>query len=203
MNRRELVLIGLVAGLAPVALRAAVPADLVARLRRGGHNIYFRHSLTMRANQPDDDLTSCAQQRNLTEAGVALAREIGRRIRELRLPIGEVLASPYCRCADTARWAFGRVTVADWLESPDRAETAPEKQRVLRLKSALATPPAAGTNAVFVAHGNNLNALTRLHDWPALPIEEGEAVAFAPDGASIPPVVARIRGIEWRNLAAS
>lgn len=41
-------------------------------LRAGGLIIFFRHGLTMRTGQPDDDLSSCANQRNLTEAGDSL-----------------------------------------------------------------------------------------------------------------------------------
>jgi hypothetical protein len=203
MERRSFVIGGLAICLAPLSGRAEAPPDLVARLRQGGFNLYFRHSLTKRANQPDDDLTSCAEQRNLTEDGVALAREIGQHIRALRLPIGEVLASPYCRCVDTARWAFDRVAVADWLESNGDPRSASEQQRLQRLKTALTSRPPAGLNAVFVAHGFNLIGLSRLHDWPSLPIAEGEAAIFEPTGVAIPPVLARVKGTEWRNFAAT
>lgn len=203
MERRSFVIGGLAVCLAPLSVRAEAPPDLVARLRQGGFNLYFRHSLTNRANQPDDDLTSCVQQRNLTEDGVALAREIGQRIRALRLPIGEVLASPYCRCVDTARWAFDRVTVTDWLESNGDPRSASEQQRLQRLKTALTSRPPAGLNAVFVAHGFNLIGMSRLHGWPSLPIAEGEAAIFEPDGAAIPRVLARVKGTEWRNFAST
>lgn len=202
MRRRRFLLIALTGLLAPTSLRAQGPGKAIDRLRTGGLNIYFRHSLTVRANQPDDDLTSCAGQRNLTEAGVALARDIGRQIRGLRVPIGEVLASPYCRCVDTARWAFGRVAVADWLETNGDPRDEPERRRLAALKDKLAARPPVGSNRVLVAHGNNLNGLTRLYDWPRLPIEEAEAVVFEPATAAVPPTVARIRGTEWRNLAA-
>lgn len=202
MQRRSVLLLSLAAAFAPRASAAQGRGDLATRLRAGGHNIYFRHSLTLRADQPDDDVTSCAKQRNLTEAGVALAREIGQRIHALHVPVGAVLSSPYCRCVDTARWAFDRVAVADWLETDGDADGAPERARLLRLKAALAAPPVAGSNAVFVAHGNNLAGLARLHRWPPLPIEEAEAVILRPDGTSIPELVARLKGTEWRGVEA-
>ena len=38
---------------------------------------------------------------------------IGSEFKALNIPVGNVIASPFCRCMDTARIAFGRVTAAD------------------------------------------------------------------------------------------
>jgi phosphohistidine phosphatase SixA len=48
-----------------------------------------------------------ARQRNLTDGGRADARAIGAAIRSLGIPIGEVLASPFCRTRETAELIFG------------------------------------------------------------------------------------------------
>lgn len=196
MRRRDFLLTGLI-GAMPWRAAGAAQGPLLEQLRAGGLNIYFRHSLTERAGQPDDDLTSCATQRNLTEAGVALAREIGRRIRLLRVPVGTVLSSPYCRCVDTARWAFERVTVADWLETDGNPQGTAERRRLQRLAMALSGAPAHRANDIFVAHGNNLAGLALLHRWPALPIDEAEAVIVRPNGSAVPEIVARVRGLDW------
>jgi hypothetical protein len=140
---------------------SANQARLVERLRAGGFNIFFRHSLTMRLGQPD--------------------------------------ASPYCRCVDTARLAFGRVEIAPWLETDGDDSGAPERARLVRLRDALSQSPARGVNDVFVAHGNNLAGLARLHGYPALPIEEAEAVIFRP-GTSPASVLARRTGAQWLAL---
>jgi phosphohistidine phosphatase SixA len=178
---------------------SANQASLVEMLRAGGLNIFFRHSLTMRQGQPDDDLTSCERQRNLTEAGRQLANRIGAAFRALALPVGAVRASPYCRCVDTARLAFGRVEMAPWLETDGDDSGAPERARLVRLRDALAQSPARGVNDVFVAHGNNLAGLAKLHGYPALAIEEAEAVIFRP-GTSPALVLARRTGAQWLEL---
>jgi phosphohistidine phosphatase SixA len=54
-----------------------------------------------------------ARQRNLTDAGRADARAIGAAIRALGIPIGRVLASPFCRTRETAELIFGRATVSN------------------------------------------------------------------------------------------
>jgi broad specificity phosphatase PhoE len=200
MHRRTL-LLSLVAGLAVRDGGAQPVPGLRDRLRRGGFNIFFRHSLTIRAGQPDDDLTSCERQRNLTEAGRAVARDIGQAVRGHSIPIGRVLASPYCRCVDTARLAFGAATVVEWLETNGDDATADEQRRLRLLAAALAASPAAGVNAAFVAHGNNLVGLARRHGWPALPIDEAEAVVFEPAGGALPRVAARLKADAWAALA--
>lgn len=172
---------------------------LVEMLRGGGFNIFFRHSLTMRLGQPDDDLTSCARQRNLTEAGRQLASRIGAAFRALAVPVGVVRASPYCRCVDTAQLAFGRVEVVPWLETDGDDSGEPERARLARLRDVLAAPPARGVNDIFVAHGNNLAGLAKLHGYPPLPIAEAESVVFRPGPAPVA-VVARRTGAQWVEL---
>ena len=83
------------------------PADLVRQLREGGYVLYMRHASTD-FSQNDSRMKSyedCASQRNLTEKGRQEAREIGGHVKRLRIPIGEVLASPFCRTMETARLA--------------------------------------------------------------------------------------------------
>jgi len=181
-----------------LALVAAAPTLLPA-LRAGGLSLYFRHSLTLRANQPDDDLSTCVSQRNLTEEGRAVAQDIGAAIRELGIPIGEVWSSPYCRCVDTATLAFARATVVPWLESDGKFNTPAERARLAELARLLRTP-ASGGNRVVSAHGNNLYGLHEVYDWELLPIPEAECVVYRP--AATPAVLGRVTHDRWRALAA-
>lgn len=199
MLSRRSVLIGsgLVAGWPWIA--RANQTSLIETLRGGGFNIYFRHSLTVRLGQPDNDLTNCANQRNLTESGRQLAVRIGAAFRALGVPVGAVRSSPYCRCVDTAQLAFGRVEVVPWLETDGDDSGEPERARLVRLRDALVAPPARGVNDVFVAHGNNLGGLAKLHGYPPLPIAEAESVVFRP-GPAPAAVVARLTGVQWVEL---
>ena len=95
--------------------RSRLPAPaLLSALRAGGYILYFRHTATD-FGQNDEQMTGfedCANQRNLTDGGRADARAIGAAIRSLGIPIGEVLASPFCRTRETAELIFGRSTVS-------------------------------------------------------------------------------------------
>jgi hypothetical protein len=193
-SRRQLLAAGL---LLPFAA-AAAPA-LLAALRAGGRNLYFRHSLTQRLNQPDNDFTNCATQRNLTEEGRRVAQDIGAAIRELGIPVGEVLSSPYCRCVDTAALAFGQVSVVPWLETNGKYNTPPERARLAELARVLRAPLSGG-NRVLSAHGNNLYGMHEVYDWDLLPIQEGECVVYSP--AETPEVLGRVVHNGWRMLAA-
>jgi virginiamycin B lyase len=99
-----------VAGAAPSQERLEGRA-LVRALQDGGYVIYFRHAATdfSREDTNKRNLRDCRTQRNLNAKGRAHARAIGRGFRELRIPVGTVLASRYCRTRQTASLAFGRV----------------------------------------------------------------------------------------------
>jgi phosphohistidine phosphatase SixA len=51
--------------------------------------------------------------RQLNDEGRAQSRLIGQTIKEFNIPIGEVYSSSFCRCEETAKLAFDRVTSTD------------------------------------------------------------------------------------------
>ena len=169
---------------------------LVDALRTGGLVVYFRHAATdFGANDIDmTDYTDCRNQRNLTDAGRADARLIGSAIQRLGLPIGDVLASPFCRTMETATLFFGRaVATPAVLGGP--AAAGPEKYAgLVRL---LSTSPPAGVDLVIVGHANPFRAVS---DIPLL--AEGEAAVLRPLGTQGFHLVARIPKDGWDALAA-
>jgi phosphohistidine phosphatase SixA len=70
-------------------------------LAAGGHVLLLRHAATT-GDDRDVDVDNCSTQRNLSEAGRAQARAIGRVLRERGIQIGRAIASQYCRTKETA-----------------------------------------------------------------------------------------------------
>jgi hypothetical protein len=79
-------------------------------LREGGNVLVVRHAKTdmLAKDARGGDFADCSWQRNLSPMGREASREMGDAVRLLGIPVGEVSSSPYCRCMDTARLAFGR-----------------------------------------------------------------------------------------------
>jgi hypothetical protein len=183
-------------------LRAAdVPGDaltgpaLLSALRAGGLILYFRHTSTD-FGQNDDQMSGyedCARQRNLTDRGRNEARAIGVAIARLHIPIGEVLASPFCRTRETAQLIFGRMQVdAAVRGGPASDDSAGRYDGLRRL---LSTPPAAGTVLAIASHGNPFRAVAG-----APYLAEGEAAVVRPLGADGFRVIARIPKDGWNAL---
>ena len=110
-------------------------------MRDGGLILYFRHTSTD-FGQNDDQMTGyedCARQRNLTDRGRDEARAIGAAIERLRIPIGDVLASPFCRTRETAQLIFGRATVSPAVRGGPANPTTSD--RYAELRTLLSTPP--------------------------------------------------------------
>ena len=172
-------------------------AALLQTLRAGGLILYFRHTSTD-FGQNDDAMSGyedCARQRNLTDNGRDEARRIGAAIKRLDIPIGDVLASPFCRTRETAQLIFGRATVAPAVRGgPARPET---NDRYAELRKLLSTPPRAGTNLAIASHGNPFRAVT-----DTAYLAEGEAAVIRPLGAQGFRIVARIPKDGWDALTA-
>jgi hypothetical protein len=182
----------------PDPAHALEGAALVKALRAGNLTLYFRHTATD-FSQSDASMKGydeCALQRNLSDAGRRQAREIGDWVRKLGLPVGEVIASPFCRTMETGRLMFGRAepsTVVRGYEGTSSASADYSK-----LVALLASPPAKpGTLRMVTSHGNPFRAIA---GPPHL--EEGEAAVLKPAHGNFV-VVARIKAGDWERLAAA
>ncbi|UUZ67897.1 histidine phosphatase family protein [Polaromonas sp. P2-4] len=79
-------------------------------LKGGGQVILIRHALTTPGvGDPEGmKLGDCSTQRNLNDEGRAHARQLGEAFRTRGVTVRRVLSSPWCRCTETARLAFGK-----------------------------------------------------------------------------------------------
>lgn len=170
----------------------AARAALNDALRAGGHVLFIRHAATDRidgghatdrAEWPRD------RQRNLSRLGIAQARRIGDRVRNLGIPVGEVRASPFFRCMETAELAFGRVDADPRLIDPRQSGGPPG--RLGHIRREIARLPAPGTNTVLVGHVGTMTMTGTVG------VQEGETVVFRPDGAGGSAMVARLAAEAW------
>ena len=173
------------------------PAEIVAGLQKGGYIVYFRHTATdfSKNDQNMKDFDDCANQRNLTDDGRAQARKVGEAWKRLTIPVGRVLASPFCRTREVAQLMFGRYDRA--LDVRGGPSSAGDSIRYRPLATLLQTPPARGTNDVISSHGNPFRAL---HPDLAY-LSEGEAAIIEPaksNGGHR--VVGRITWDQWPGV---
>lgn len=178
-------------------------AALVRMLRAGGFNIYFRHAETD-WSQSDHvrnagDWVSCdpTRIRQLSDAGREQARAVGAAMRALGIPVGLVLASPYCRTVETAELlGVGQVERTTDVMNMRVAEYFGGREAIVRTaRRRLATVPAPGTNTVIVAHGNVARDATPVYPG------EAEGVVFKPGEEGGFAVVARLPPAAWERLA--
>lgn len=193
---RRALLIAAAAALAGCATRGPlpegseeIPDDLVERLRAGGHVIYFRHGATDR-NGTDGPSMPRAEQRLLSEEGIAQSRRIGRRFRALGIPVGPVLTSPMYRCLEMGQIAFDKATVDPQLLNA--ANDLFDLEGVTaHLRGLLSAPVAPGENRILISHKPNLLRVAGLSLAPA------EAAVFRPVAGPSFQLVARVLAEEW------
>lgn len=170
--------------------------QLLSELRQGGYVLYFRHAATD-FSQNDEKMKSyedCGSQRNLVDRGRSEARAAGAAIHDLKIPVGRVLASPFCRTVETAQLIFGR---AEKLSEVRGGPAVPGgSDRYAELRKILATPVPAGVNLIVVSHGNPFVSVA----GPPY-LAEGEAAVVKPLGQDFR-VVARVRIDGWEALKA-
>ena len=161
-----------------VVAPAAVSTDeqIWVLLNGGGQVILIRHAITTPGvgDPPGMRLEDCSTQRNLTDEGRRDARRLGEGFRARGIVVDRVLSSPWCRCLETARLAFG--TVEAWQPLSNlfgRGEARIDQVRQLQV---LAGERRTGSNVVLVTHGSTISALTGVMPAPA------EMVVVTPQG---------------------
>jgi phosphohistidine phosphatase SixA len=178
--------------------------ELLDAMRTQAVIIYFRHFPTQRDPRRDDmrswfhgrltldEFTDCSWQRELHPFGRELAKSVGAQLDKLSLRINKVLASPYCRCIESAQLVTGRNPELDLGLIYPRAEHTTERMETafqnILLDSRNWSP---GTLTVVVGHRNVVDAFGSVH--------EGDAVVFIREGNSYR-VAAKIAASEWLSV---
>ena len=186
--------------------------ELHERLMQGGYIIYFRHN--DRAKIPDVNMVDALAHLTepeiinpdykeglcLTEYGHRQSWYLERIFGLLALPIDKVIASPICRCVETAQGIFGRVDELDY-DMVYKTILPPEEREAVfaRRRATLETPPPAGKNTVIVAHSSG-----SLHDVGLMipDLVEGGAVVLKPDGNGEIHFVAILKPRDWALMLA-
>ena len=148
MHRRRLTL-----GALLLPLGAAAFDSEAARLLRAGRAVaVFRHAEAPGTYDPPGlVLADCSTQRNLDDEGRAQSRRLGAGFAAAGLTPLRVRSSPWCRCLDTARLAFGSAETWAALGSPSGRGAAERQAQGALLQSALTQLPAVGFE-VWVTH---------------------------------------------------
>jgi broad specificity phosphatase PhoE len=197
------VLLASFVALAPGAL-AQTPQSVAAALKEGGHVIVFRHGATNRDMADTDPLNvddpnNVSKQRQLSERGRQVAREIAGAFKTLKIPIGSVYTSKFFRAVETGRLLSGKdvVTTADISEGGQVVTPIENDRRAEAMRKLAATVPAKGTNTLVVTHKPNImDAFGK--DW--FDVREGEASIFKPDGSGKFVLVGRVQAAQWAEL---
>jgi phosphohistidine phosphatase SixA len=176
--------------------------SLLSALKRGGYVLYFRHFQSDHSVWDEDPIKpkqaemtvqqirgSCDQQRPLSEYGRKRARDVGKAIRNLGVPIGSVFSSPYCRVIESALLVAGRPPNATLYDLMHRGGNYTAEMMNRNIRPYLAQIPAKGTNTLLVAHRPQMDSIKF--------IEEGECFVFRPTGGESFDLVGTIYDSEW------
>lgn len=175
--------------------------QLKTELLKGGHIIYFRHTQTDTdyADQADPKfvLGDCATQRKLSVKGISDAKYIGGAFALQGIPVGDVIASEYCRAWQGADLAFGghvKDKRLNFLPFEDYTEAQVEEMKTT-VMPLLTTAPQKGKNTIIFGHDDIFEAATGIYVAP-----QGTAYVLTPDGKGSFVIQAKVNLSRWGQL---
>ena len=171
---------------------------LVSALRQGGHVLVMRHATSPR-EAPDKQTANpdnTKLERQLDAAGRAGATAMGRALRDLRIPIGQVFTSPTYRALETVTFAqlANPTSVTELGDGGQSMQGVPEAQAAWLRERAAQVPQ--GGNTIIVTHMPNISRA--FPTWGA--VADGETIIARPDGKGGTTVVAKVKIEEWAGL---
>ena len=104
--------------------------------QEGNKIIFIRHALAPGSGDPEGfNLKDCSTQRNLDQEGINQSKKIGLLFEKNNISIDQVLSSQWCRCKDTAKYAFKKYKefspLNSTFQSPNKRKV---KQQIKELK---------------------------------------------------------------------
>ena len=126
---------------------------ILESLKEGGKIIFIRHAYAPGGGDPQNfNINDCSTQRNLSDEGINQSKLIGEFFKTNKIKIGKVLSSEWCRCKDTAKFAFSDFETFDALNSFFSAKFAKnEKKQIKDLKNYIKNWK-SNKNLILVTH---------------------------------------------------
>ena len=130
--------------------------------KEGNKIIFIRHSLAPGGGDPEGfKIDDCKTQRNLNLKGIKQSKRIGKLLKKKKIPIDQVLSSQWCRCKDTAKYAFGDYKEFKALNSTFQSPyNKNEASQIKELFSFIKKWNGNGKNLILVTHYSIITAVT-------------------------------------------
>ena len=101
-----------------ISIKANSNDKIQSLLKEGEKLIFIRHAVAPGGGDPVDfDILRCETQRNLSKEGIAQSKNMGKFFSENNIKIDKVLSSEWCRCKQTAQYAFNKYETKSFLNS--------------------------------------------------------------------------------------
>ena len=132
--------------------------------QEGNKVILIRHSLAPGGGDPAGfKIDDCKTQRNLNQVGINQSKKIGKLFKKNKVPIDQVLSSQWCRCKDTAKYAFGEYGEFTALNSTFQSSyNKNEAKQLKELYEFVNKWDGKGKNLVLVTHYSIITAITNI-----------------------------------------
>tara|TARA_B100001093_G_C26422907_1_gene840628 strand:- start:129 stop:692 length:564 start_codon:yes stop_codon:yes gene_type:complete len=130
--------------------------------QEGNKIILIRHALAPGGGDPVGfKINDCKTQRNLNKAGIDQSKRIGELFKKNEILIDQVLSSQWCRCKDTAKYAFKKFKVFSALNSTfqfphDKNET----KQLEEIKKFVKKWDGKEKNLILITHYSIITAIT-------------------------------------------
>ena len=131
-------------------------------VQEGNKIILIRHSLAPGGGDPAGfKIDDCKTQRNLSRKGIIQSKKIGKLFKKNNVPVDQVLSRQWCRCKDTAKYAFGDYKEFTALNSTFQSPyNKNEGKQLKELYNYVKKWNGKGRNLVLVTHYSIITAVT-------------------------------------------
>ena len=134
-------------------LKANSGDSLQGILKEGGKLIFIRHAYAPGGGDPENfDIINCDTQRNLSKEGALQAINIGKFLLKNNVEPYKVLSSEWCRCKQTAQYAFKKYETKSFLNSFFSQKFAHNKSKQIKELKKYIQKWDGKKNLIFVTH---------------------------------------------------
>ena len=136
-----------------ISVKANSNDKIQSLLKEGKKLIFIRHAIAPGGGDPVDfDILRCETQRNLSKEGIAQSKNIGKFFLENNIKIDKVLSSEWCRCKQTAQYAFNLYETKSFLNSFFSEKFASNKNKQINDLKKYINEWSGDNNLVLVTH---------------------------------------------------